>query len=79
MPLNFSQTEAKAVIAKAVEECRGTWILSLREMQEVLISCAGDLAAMDFDPAKTMKFYVENELYLSDDVRKKKHQRLKNT
>lgn len=39
------QESAKKVIKHAIQECRETWPLSLQELREILISCAGDLAA----------------------------------
>ena len=39
------QFSAKNVIKQAIADCRATWPLTLQELREVLISCAGDLAA----------------------------------
>jgi len=39
------QESAKNAFKKLIYECRATWPLSLQELREVLISCAGDLAA----------------------------------
>lgn len=42
--MNLSQTQARKVILGAVLEVAQTWTLSPREIQEVLISIAGDIA-----------------------------------
>jgi hypothetical protein len=42
--MNRAQSEAKVVITKAVFECLVTWPITAREMEEVLISIAGDIA-----------------------------------
>lgn len=45
--MNQTKTEAKQVINKAVVEAWRTWILSARDMQEILISIAGDIAVSE--------------------------------
>lgn len=45
--MNQMLTEAKQVINRAVAECWSTWPLSPRDMQEVLISIAGDIAVSE--------------------------------
>ena len=39
------QFSAKNVVKQAIADYRATWPLTLQELREVLISCAGDLAA----------------------------------
>ena len=42
--MNLTQYGAKKVIKDAVKECRETWTITRRELQEVLINLAGELA-----------------------------------
>ena len=44
------QFSAKNVVKQAIADCRATWPLTLQELREVLISCAGDLAAEERRP-----------------------------
>ena len=46
------QFSAKNVIKQAIADCRATWPLTLQELREVLISCAGDLAAEERHPTR---------------------------
>jgi hypothetical protein len=42
--MDMVQHRIKEILTKELETCRNTWLISARELQEVLISMAGDLA-----------------------------------
>ena len=43
--MNLQQEQTKVYIQKVIAECRETFPLTFQELLEVVISCAGDLAA----------------------------------
>lgn len=46
--MNNTQTLVKQTIENSVKDCFLTWLLSEREMQEILISVAGDIAVGNY-------------------------------
>ena len=42
--MDMVQHKIKEILTKELNTCRNTWLITVRELQEVLISMAGDLA-----------------------------------